>query len=522
VVDRLPAVKLHPDNLSRLAVGVRCFQYDRTKLKSGIVHLGIGAFMRAHLGPIHDAFIESQTSPAALSERDEGHWTKWGIVGVSLRQTDTRDALTPQEGLYTLGIRDADQDGKPRQVLQVIGCVRQILVAPDSPQAVLDQIAHPDIKIVSLTITEKGYCHTPADGTLHFAHPDIQHDLARPESPRTAIGFIVYGLAARKRQSGSPLTLMSLDNLPSNGHLLKSLVLAFARKYDSDLAHWIEQRCTFPCSMVDRIVPRTPQADINKIAGALNALDNWPVIAEPFIDWVIEDEFAAGRPDWAAGGARFVKNATPWETLKLRMVNGAHSGIAYLGSVAGWSTVDIAIKQPELRACIEALLRDEVEPTLSSLSGINLASYRDSLLARFANPALAHRTQQIAMDGSQKIPQRWLGTLTDQSNMKGETKLLSLCLAGWLRYLQGYDEAGNRYEISDPLADDLKKKLVVAPALDGDRQSCQARARALCQVETVFGQYGAVLTDDLIELVGHHLYLLNTIGVSKTIRHVLT
>lgn len=518
----MPNLTLHPDTLASLPASIRRFDYDRTKLKSGIVHLGIGAFMRAHLAPIHEAFIASQTRSVNLHDVADNHWTNWGIVGVSLRQVDTRDALAPQDGLYTLAVRDADDDNEPRQTLQVIGCVKQILVAPESPQAVLDQIAHRDTRIVSLTVTEKGYCHTPSDGVLQFAHPDIQHDLTHPESPRTAIGFIVYGLAARKRQLHGPLTLMSLDNLPSNGHLLKRLVLAFAQVRDRDLAQWIEQNCSFPCSMVDRIVPRTTQEDKDQIALTLGVLDRWPVIAEPFIDWVIEDDFAAGRPDWATGNARFVKNAAPWETLKLRMVNGAHSCIAYLGSVAGWSTVDEAIRQPELRACIETLLRDEVEPTLPALPGLDLASYRLSLISRFANPALAHRTQQIAMDGSQKIPQRWLATLSDQINQKGDIKLLSLCLAGWLRYLQGYDEAGHRYEISDPLADKLKELLLVAPDLDCDQQSCYVRANDLCKIEAVFGHHRAVLTSQLIGLIGHHLYLLNTIGVLNTIRQVLS
>ena len=516
----LPQLQLHPHHLSLLPDTIKRFHYDREQLKTGIVHLGIGAFMRAHLAPINDAFINSQAFGVDNHRQLAGDALNWGIVGVSLRQADTRDALAPQAGLYTLALRDADGEGEPRQVLHVIGCVKLVLVAPEDPPAVIHQIAHPETRIVSLTITEKGYYHLPSTGALQIDHPDVQHDLAQPELPKTAIGFIVRGLKLRKEQSRSPVTLMSLDNLPSNGHLLKNLILSFAQLVDHELCDWIEQTCTFPCSMVDRIVPRTTPSDKAQVCQSLGQLDAWPVMAEPFLDWAIEDKFAAGRPAWMVGGARFVETAAPWETLKLRMVNGAHSCIAYLGAVAGWQTIDTALKQPELRRCVESLLRDEVEPTLSGLPGLDVVTYRTRLLDRFVNPALAHRTQQVAMDGSQKIPQRWLGTLADQVNRKGDVKLLALCLAAWLRYLQGYDEADNRYDINDPLSDQLKVQLVVDAALDRDRQTCHTRAQALVQVAPVFGQHRHLLTDDFVEQIGHFLYLLNTEGVVQTLRPI--
>lgn len=461
--------------------------------------------MRAHLAPVNEAAID------AAQDMD------WGIVGVSLRQPDTRDALHPQDGLYTLAIRDADPDGASREQLQVIGCIMQVLVAPEDPVAVLRQIAAQDTRIVSLTITEKGYCHHPADGSLQFDHPDIVHDLHTPACPRTAVGFMVYGLQQRYATGKSPLTLMSLDNLPSNGHLLKKLILDFAKQVDPALAKWICSTCTFPCSMVDRIVPRTTTTDRQHISASLGLTDAWPVIGEPFLDWAIEDAFASGRPDWNLGGARFVAAAAPWETLKLRMVNGTHSCIAYLGALAGWQTVDVAVGQPALQHFLDALMRKEIEPTLPALPGLDIAGYRKSLLARFSNPALAHRTQQIAMDGSQKIPQRWLGTLGDQLAASRSVSHLALCLAAWLRYLEGFDQAGLVFEIQDPLGQVLQQHLGLPASRTISDETCMSEctrlARALCNFAPVFACLKSTDTPRLVTAIASQLYLLRTQGV---------
>ncbi len=433
-MDRLSitSLKALPDGVSRPA-------YDRSELKLGIVHLGIGAFMRGHLAP---------ATEAAINQGD----LRWGITGVSLRQSDTRDALTPQNGLYTLAIRDADAEGSLRQRLQVIGAVIQVLVAQEAPQAVLEAIAAPDTRILSLTVTEKGYCHDPATGALRLDHPDIAHDLAHPQAPRSAIGMLVYGLQLRRTRGFSPVTLMSLDNLPANGRVLRAAVLCFAGKIDSSLSNWIKGECSFPCSMVDRIVPKTTDADRAAISQALGHTDAWPVMGEPFFDWAVEDHFVADRPDWTLGNARFVKDAEPFERLKLRMVNGTHSSLAYLGAMAGWQTVDQAMAHPAMREHLQALMRDEIEPTLSDLGSLDLDAYRQELLARYTNPALAHRTQQIAMDGSQKLPQRLLGTLRDRLNQALPSPRMALGVAAWMHYLRGVDELGHHYPIDDPHA----------------------------------------------------------------------
>lgn len=500
-------LRLHPSVLDRLPGSVVRPSYDRAALHAGIVHLGVGAFQRAHLGVVNEA---------ALNAGADRHW---GIVGVSLRQPDTRDALQPQGGLYTVAIRDADDHGAARESLQVIANLLEVLVAPERPAAVLERIAHPDTRIVSLTVTEKGYCHEPANGELRFDHPDIAHDLAEPDAPRSAVGSIVRGLALRRARGHGPVTLMSLDNLPANGRTLRGLVLAFAARVEPGLGEWIASGCTFPNSMVDRIVPRTTDADRERIAARLGVHDAWPVTGEPFLDWAVEDRFAAGRPAWEHGGARFVAEAEPYEKLKLRMVNGAHSALAYLGSMAGWMTVDRAIAQPALRACIESLMRDEIEPTLTDLRGLDIAAYRERLLQRFSNPALQHQTRQIAMDGSQKLPQRLLGTVRDRLRMNQSIERLSLAVAAWLHHLRGIDEAGQAYDIQDPLAQAL-----AACKADADRAAAAIalaeaaelrRVEVLTAFEPVFGTLGREPV--FVNAVARYTRALRERGVLQTL-----
>ncbi len=459
--------RLRPSGLDALPHSVRRPAFDRRALRTGIVHLGLGAFSRAHLAAINDDAL------------DAGAAAEWGIHGVSLRHADVRDALVPQQGLYSLGLRDA-----AGTQTRVIGSVITCAVAPEDPQAVVIAIAHADTCIASLTVTEKGHCHDPATRALNLAHPDIAHDLADAAAPRSAIGLLVRGLQARCFDGGAPLTLLSLDNLPANGETLRGLVLSFAERVDATLARWIERDCTFPNSMVDRIVPRTTDADRAAAQAALGVHDAAAVVAEPFLAWAVEDRFAAGRPDWSCGGAQFVERAEPFERLKLRMLNGAHSAIAYLGVLAGWATVDAAVAQPSLARFIDALLRDEVAPTLGhQLPGFDLAAYRAQLLQRFANPALAHRCAQIAMDGSQKLPQRWLNTVRDRLAAGAPIDRLALGLAAWCTHLRGHDEAGQRYTLDDPLAAELAALHARAMA----RPSALERAAEFTRFAPVFG-----------------------------------
>ena len=491
--------RLHPDNIANLPAGVERPHYQRSGLQAGIVHLGIGAFQRAHLAVVNEAALHATND------------VRWGTVGVSLRQADTRDALAPQAGLYTVAIRDAAPDATPREALQVIGNLIEVLVAPEDPHAVLERIAHPDTRIVSLTVTEKGHHHHPATGALRGDDPDIVHDLASPTAPRTAIGFIVHALQLRRQRGLAPLTLLSCDNLPANGDTLRGLVLAFAAHVDLGLRDHIASTCSFPNSMVDRIVPRTTDADRERISARLGLRDAWPVIGEPYLDWVIEDRFANGRPDWQAGGARFVEHAAPFERLKLRMVNGSHSALAYLGAVAGWHTVDRAIAEPALHRYLDVLMRDEVAPTLPPLPGLDLNAYRARLLQRFANPALQHQTQQIAMDGSQKLPQRLLGTVRDRLAAHESFEHLALALAAWFHYLHGVDETGAGYPIQDPLAAALADHVARAAAAG----SVHDGVALFTSFTPVFGELGTV--PRFVSAVARHALSLKQRGVLATL-----
>ena len=490
--------RLHPTTLAQLPAEVARPLYRRAELRPGIVHLGLGSFARAFLGVANEAAIHAGGDP------------RFGIVGVSLRSPALRDALAPQGSLFSVARRDADGQGRPRQRLQVIGNLVAQLVAPENPGAVLEAIAAPATRIVSLTITEKGYTHDPASGRLRDDHPDIVHDLRHAAAPKSAIGFIVHGLALRRARKLPPITLLSLDNLPHNGRTLQGLVLAFARRVDATLADWIEQRCTFPNSMVDRIVPATTDADRVLAAAALRLYDAWPVPTEPYFDWAVEDRFAAGRPDWHLAGARCVADATPWERLKLRAVNGSHSAIAYLGAMAGWATVDEAIAQPELRAFVRALLIEEVASTLPALPELDFAMYVEGLLGRFANPALAHRTQQIAMDGSQKLPQRLLATVQERLATGAPIPRLALAIAAWMHYLRGIDEWGRHYAIDDPLAEALattRERAQREPEL-------RERVAAFSQFVPVFGDLAGHAT--LVDALTKAMASLQNLGVRMT------
>ena len=483
-------------------------RYDRAALRKGIVHLGIGAFARAHL---------AAATEAALAAGDAPHW---GIVGVSLRQADTHEALAPQSGLYTLALRDADDRGEARERLQVVGSLTDVLVAPADPAAVLERIAAPDTRIVSLTVTEKGYHHDPASGRLREGDADLGHDLSHADAPRTSLGFLVHGLQRRRRRGLGPVTLLSCDNLPANGDTLRGLLLGFAARVDPALADWIGAQCTFPNAMVDRIVPRTTEADRARIGAALGLHDAWPVVAEPFTEWVVEDRFAAGRPAWEHAGVRFVERAEPFEKLKLRMVNGSHSTLAYLGGMAGWASVDEAIAQPALRRFVDTMMRDEIAPTLPALPGLDLDDYRARLLRRFANPALAHQTRQIAMDGSQKLPQRLLGTVRDRLRDGRSLNALALAVAAWLHHLRGVDEAGNAYTIEDPLAAALAQHAAVADqAAQGGADALQRelrRCEAWCRFAPVFGDLAGNAA--LAECMAPQLLSLRERGVLATLQ----
>ena len=420
--------------LAALPASVARPAYDVASVETGIVHLGLGAFHRAHQAVYTDAIL--------------GADPRWGICGVSLKTPRSTVALAEQDGLYSVLWKSAEGVRA-----QVVGALRECLFAGARREEVLLRMADPRILVLTTTVTEKGYCHDPATGELDRAHPDIVHDLANPRSPVSAVGMLVAGLAARRDAGGGALNLVCCDNLPANGRTVERIVLAFARERDRSLAEWIAEHVGFPCTMVDRIVPATTAADIEEAARRIGADDAVPVASEPFGQWVIENRFACSRPAWEHAGAQIVADVAPYETMKLRLLNGAHSTLAYLGFLMGHQTVWQAASDPLLGDLIERMMRDEVAPTLAAPPGIDLVRYGAELRSRFRNPALPHRTQQIAMDGSQKLPQRLLGTIRDRIAVGSSYACLALAVAAWIRYASGTDEHGVPIAVSDPLAD---------------------------------------------------------------------
>lgn len=427
-----------------------------------IAHIGPGAFFRA--------FNAVYTHEAMAATGDD-----WGIVAISLRSTAARDQLAPQGGVYTsVTLREEGW------LTQVIGAITEVLVAPEDPEAVLNAMADPEIAIVSMTMTEKGYCHNPATGRLDLAHPDIARDLEGSALPASAPGLIVEALASRRAAGTDPFTVLSCDNLPSNGRLARGVILDFARARDPELARWIDGYVTFPSTMVDRITPATTQGDIDRLEETEGYHDAACVFHEAFRQWVIEDDFVAGRPDWDKAGAQFVRDVEAHETMKLRCLNGTHSTLAYLGYLAGHETIADAVADADFAALCDTLWAKEILPTVPQPEGEDLPAYCRALMARYRDRSLRHRTWQIAMDGSRKLPQRILGTLRDTLASGREAPGLCLVVAAWMRYVGGVDEAGQPIDVRDPIADRLRAA--------SDRAATPAdKVAALLAFDEVFG-----------------------------------
>ena len=456
----MSTARLNAAALAGMPADVAVPGYDRIAVKIGVVHLGIGAFHRAHQAVVFDD---------ALASGD----LRWGVLGASLRSPGVRDQLNPQDGLYTVVVRDGEQER-----LRVIGAGQGVLVGPEDPAALVVAMAHPDVHIVTLTVTEKGYRLDPATGDLMLADPEVAADLADIAAPRTAPGFVVAALQARKAAGLKPFTIISCDNLPHNGTRIRAGVVEMARRIDPDLADWIAAEGAFPQTMIDRIVPATIPDDIEKLKGRLGVEDQGMVKAEPFTQWVIEDRFAGPRPDFAALGVQLTDAVEPWEDAKLRLLNGAHSAVSYLGALSGHEHVHEAVAQPAFRAFIQALW-DEAETTLSPPPGLDIAVYRAELMARFCNSALMHRTRQIAMDGSQKLPQRLLAGAAERLVAGQGIEAMALGIAAWMKWQSGVTEAGEAFVVDDPLASKIAELLA---RTDSD----VARVAALLTLSAVF------------------------------------
>lgn len=412
-------MRLSQETLSRLPSDV--LRPSRRAEASGIVHFGIGAFHRAH---------QAWYTDACLTDGESG----WGICGVSMRSDSVARQLNPQDGLYTLTARTGGG-----AETRVIGAVREVLVAEPDREAIIARLAAPECRIASFTITEKGYGRA-LDGSLDRA--------------AGAAGFyplLEEALRRRRAQHLEGLTLLSCDNLSGNGAILGRLVAEWLDAADPALARWFASECTTPDTMVDRIVPAAHPGDLDALAASLGMEDEGAVFTEPFSQWVIEDRFAGPRPGWERHGVQIVAHVASYETAKLRMLNGVHSLLAYCGLQRGHQFVHEAIADPVLRAMAEALMREEAAPTIVAGPDQQLDAYADDLFARFGNAALNHRLAQIAMDGSQKIPQRWLATLADARRENRECPVILTAIGAWLRHVRG-----DHGTVNDPLADKLK------------------------------------------------------------------
>jgi fructuronate reductase len=439
--------------------GVALPAYDRDKVTVGVVHFGPGAFHRAH-----QAFYFDQ-----LLAKDP----RWGLCAVSLKSPGVRDALQPQDGLYTLAQLDAET------TFRVVGSILEVLVAPEDPPSVFARLAAPTTRMVTLTVTEKGYCLT-GDGKLDVAHPDIVHDLAHPREPVSAVGYIVEGLRRRHQAGLPPYAVVACDNLADNGWRLKAAVVAFAESIDSALAAWIEAEGRFPRTMVDSITPATDDALRARVETATGLTDAWPIQREAFTQWVVEDVLGDGAPDLASVGVTLTDDVRGFERAKLRLLNGVHSTIAYVGLLKGHETVFEAISDPELARIAEDLMVQDIIPTLTAPRGLDLPAYGQAILGRFRNPEIRHLLSQIAWDGSQKLPFRILGTVADALDAGRPVDRLALPLAAWMHFVRR--RAAEGVKIVDPLADRLVE---TAAACTGDAKADIAR---FLKLEPVFNR----------------------------------
>jgi fructuronate reductase len=481
-------------DIDRLPADVQRPRYDRSKLKTRMVHIGFGAFHRAHQALCSDKLAEQGSD--------------WGYCEVNLNSGALIQALREQDLLYTV-TEMADDSLNTR----VIGVITAALHGKgDGIEAVIDAMSQPDVAIVSMTVTEKGYCHLPASGDLNPDHPDIVHDLAQPDAPRSLPGLILAAIRRRRDAGLAPFSVMSCDNMPENGHVTRNVIVQLAQRQDDDLADYIQQHITFPSTMVDRIVPAMTESAFEQLTARLGSEDPVAVEAEPFFQWVVEDNFVSGRPAWEKAGAELVNDVLPFEEMKLRMLNGSHSFLAYLGFLAGYEHISDCMNDSHFRAAARALMVDEQAPTLRT-QGVDLQAYADSLIARYENRAIKHRTYQIATDGTQKLPQRMLDSLRWHLRNGSRCDLLLLGVAAWMRYVGGVDEQGQPIEIRDPLKNALAE--CVKNSEDGE-----ARVRALLGMNAVFGE-DLAQNGDFVARLTHFYQQLVQQGARATVHQLM-
>jgi mannitol 2-dehydrogenase len=489
-------MKLNRQHLEQLAAPIALPAYRADTTRQGIAHIGVGGFHRAHEAIYTEALM------------NQGEALDWSICGVGLRAEDRamRDALAGQDYLYTLVELGDDTHGAVR----VVGAISGMLLAEDSPQALIDKLADPAIRIVSLTITEGGYCMDDSSGEFLAELPQIRHDLAHPEAPRSVFGFLCAALARRRAEGTPAFTLMSCDNLPHNGAVTRKALLSFARLSDPELAAWIEANVSFPNAMVDRITPMTSDAHRQQLAERHGLEDAWPVVCEPFVQWVLEDKFVNGRPAWEKVGVQFTDDVTPYEEMKIKLLNGSHLALTYLGMLKGYRFVHETMNDPLLRRYVRTFMDLDVTPQLAPVPGIDLDVYKDTLIGRFCNQAIADQLERICSDGSSKLPKFIVPTLNRLIADGRPLERVALVLAAWALYLEGDDERGARIDIVDPRA-------AYCQALVAEREQISAK---LLGAEAIFGT-AIPQSAAFVAAFQRNLDSLRSQGVSATLQTLL-
>ena len=426
--------------LNNLPAEVATPKYNRGEVTAGIAHFGVGGFHRSHEALVIDKLLHSPDHES------------WGLVGIGVRPADRpmKESLEPQNYLYSLTEKDTSGTNT-----RVIGSIIDYLYAPDSPSGVLKLLTDSKIKIVSLTITEGGYNFNQVTREFDWSNPDVLEDVENAENPRTVFGFIVRALASRKANGITPFTVMSCDNIQANGNLAKKMIVSFAKKVDTELATWIEENVHFPNSMVDRITPATTDKDREYALATLGVIDYWPVAAEPFFQWVLEDSFSAGRPNFEDADVQIVEDVEPYELMKLRLLNASHQALAYFGYLMGYRLVHEAVGDPLIQTLLRRYMKQEARPTLKEVPGVDLDAYCEKLIERFLNEEVADTVPRLCAESSDRIP-KWLVAVINENLNSGVVPTLSIAvLASWARYAEGTDENGESIDVVDNLAAQL-------------------------------------------------------------------
>lgn len=474
-LNQAAAISLNQKNLRQLPSSVKVPSYNRSELRTGIVHVGVGGFHRSHEAFYTDEYMQSSGD------------LSWGICGIGLREGDRKmqGLLKQQDNLYTLLVKHPNGSAHA----QVIACLTDFLLAGDNPQAVVDKMAHADTKIVSLTITEGGYNYDPVTDAFDFSHPDAIFDLQNlavnnacldvNKPPRLVFTYLAAALKVRKEAGEKAFTVQSCDNIQHNGNMTRNMLLAYVEHFDPELAKWISEEVCFPNAMVDRITPATFPEDTLFLKNNMQLEDAWPVVCEPFAQWIIEDKFSDARPLWEKVGAQFVSDVTPYEKMKIRLLNAGHSVLGILGSIEHQATIDKAVSTPIFGQYLRLFMDTEATPALDPVEGIDISEYKDILFERFANPNIKDKLERICLDSSSKINTFLVPTVLHNLQTKGSIKLACLVLAAWCYYSdKRVNDKGEALDINDPLADELH----------ACAKHTQSNKLAFLDMETVFGE----------------------------------